>query len=77
MSQADRRDVLPTQGSGSPLPTDLERSGSQGPRIKDLSDLFVTCFRTPLESANKSVRSRFGVNTAENVGAPNPVPGST
>ena len=37
----------------------LERLGSQGPRIKDLRDLFVTQFRTPVETANKSVRSRF------------------
>jgi len=59
------------------LATDLERSESRRPRIKDLRDLFVTPDRTPVQSANKSVRSRFGVNTAENVGAPNPDQGST
>jgi len=36
-----RADVLPNRKSGSPEDTDLERISLQGPRIKDLRDLFV------------------------------------
>jgi hypothetical protein len=42
------------------LDTDFERNSLGSPRIKDLRDLFVKQFRTPVESANKSVRSRSG-----------------
>ena len=76
-NDTDLGDVLLDQKSGSPFTTDLERFRSQGPRIKHLEDLFVTRNRTPVQSANIFCRSRFGVNTGENVGVSNPVPGST
>src|SRR5437868_1404484 len=51
----------------------LSRSGQvpleprEGPRIKDLRNLFVTRFRTPVAITNFSVRLTRGVNTGENL----------
>jgi len=66
-------DVLLSRRNGSPLDTDLERFDSQGPRIKDLRELFVMRIRTPVESANKSVQTNLcnrdsRVNRGENEG---------
>jgi len=68
-----RAHVLLDERSGSPLDTDLERFDSQGPRIKDLRELFVMRIRTPVESANKSVQPNLcnrdsRVNSGENEG---------
>lgn len=51
----------PVRRSGSPVPTDLERAESRGPRIKELRNLFVTRDRTPLETTNNFCSSKSGI----------------